>query len=203
MQKIDFKTTLKHLYAPSAKEVVELDVPEMNFLMIDGKGDPNVSQEFKEAIETLYPVAFALKFMAKKADAGNDFVVPPLEGLWWADDMNDFASMNKTNWKWTLMIMQPGFVTGKMVDEVVVQVKEKKDPPLLSRLRFASYHEGLSAQILHLGPFSEEGPTIERLHDFITKRGRQNHGKHHEIYLSDFRKVSPEKMRTVLRQPMR
>ncbi len=204
MTKIDFKKELKHLYRPPSKEPVIVDVPPMNYLMVDGTGDPNTSQEAKDAIEVLYPVAYALKFMVKKEQA-IDYGVMPLEGLWWTDDMAQFTPENKDIWKFTYMIMQPEYVTGDLVDEALEEVKKKKNPSALSRVRFASLHEGLSAQIMHLGPFSAEGPTIDRLHGFIKENGYRFDGlvqKHHEIYLSDIRKAAPEKMKTVLRQPM-
>ena len=204
MTKIDFKKELKHLYRPPSKESVIVDVPPMNYLMVDGTGDPNTAQEAKDAIEVLYPVAYALKFMVKKEQT-IDYGVMPLEGLWWTDDMAQFTPENKDIWKFTYMIMQPEYVTSDLVDEALEEVKKKKNPSALSRVRFASLHEGLSAQIMHLGPFSAEGPTIDRLHDFIKENGYRFDGlvqKHHEIYLSDIRKVAPEKMKTVLRQPM-
>ncbi|MFB0551290.1 MAG: GyrI-like domain-containing protein, partial [Nitrososphaeria archaeon] len=181
---------------------VTVDVPEMNFLMVDGKGDPNTSQEYKDAIEALYPVSYALKFMVKRRE-GSDYVVMPREGLWWADDVTEFTMENKDAWKWTSMIMQPERVTEDLVQEAFDQVENKRGPPALSRMRFESFHEGLSAQITHIGPFSAEGPTIEKLHNFIKENGYELRGKHHEIYLSDPRRAKPEKMKTVIRQPIK
>ncbi len=201
MEKIDLKKELKALYNPSPKEVVMIDVPPMDFLMIDGKGDPGKAQEFQDAIEALYGVSYTLKFMIKKTQ-DIDYGVMALEGLWWADDMGDFMTGNRDNWKWTLMIMQPHFVTPELVEEAIKEVEKKKNPVALSKLRFAGYDESLSAQIMHIGPFSEEGPNIRKIHDFIIEQGRKPRGKHHEIYLSDFRRVAPERMKTVLRQPM-
>jgi len=202
MTKVDFKKELRQLYKPSPKEVVVVDVPEMNFLMIDGVGDPNTAQEYKDAIEALYSVSYALKFMVKKGESAIDYAVMPLEGLWWVDDMTQFSMENKDIWKWTAMIMQPEYVTEGLVNEALRQVEKKKNPPALSKIGFESFHEGLSAQIMHIGPYSAEGPTIERLHDFIKENGHELRGKHHEIYLSDPRRSAPEKMRTVIRQPM-
>ncbi|MCW8796691.1 MAG: GyrI-like domain-containing protein [Chlorobium sp.] len=201
MKKIDFKKDLKHLFKPSAKTVESVTVPAMNFLMIDGKGDPNTSQEFKDAIDALYPVAYALKFMVKKGEMEMDYGVLPLEGLWWADDMSAFSVDRKEEWKWTLMIMQPEFISPTMVEEAIEQVREKKNPVSLSRLRFESFEEGEAAQIMHIGPFSEEGPTIEKVHTFIEESGKERRGKHHEIYLSDIRRADPAKWKTVIRQP--
>jgi hypothetical protein len=202
MPKADVKKELKHLYSPSAKEVSIVDVPEMGFLMIDGQGDPNTSREYQEAIETLYTVAYQLKFMIKKRDPGLDYVVPPLEGLWWAEDMADFATRNKSAWQWTAMIYQPDHVTRELFEEAVQQVKEKKDPVALPLLRFEPYHEGLSVQIMHIGPYADEGPTIEKLHAFAEEKGYRLRGKHHEVYLGDPRRTAPEKLKTVIRQPV-
>jgi hypothetical protein len=202
MPKFDVKKELKHLYQPSAKEVSLVDVPEMNFLMIDGQGDPNTSPEYQEAMEALYAVAYQLKFTVKGRDPELDFVVPPLEGLWWAEEMSDFLTRNKDAWLWTAMIYQPDQVTQEFFEEAVLQVKEKKDPPALPLLRLQPYHEGLSVQILYFGPWADEGPTIQRLHAFARDQGYQLRGKHHEIYLSDPRRTAPEKLRTVIRQPV-
>lgn len=202
MTKIDFKKDLKHLYNPPAKAVVIVDVPQMNFLMVDGAGNPNTSHEFKDAIEALYAVSYALKFIIKK-EMTMDYVVMPPEGLWWCDDMAEFNTENKDAWKWILMIMQPQYVTEDLFDKAIIQVEIKKKLPAISRIRFQNLHEGLSAQIMHIGPYSDEAPTIEKLHDFIKENGYGFSGKHHEIYLSDPRKSSPQKMKTVLRQPIK
>lgn len=202
MKKIDYKKELKHLYKPSAKDVVIVNVPQMNFLMIDGEGDPNTSQTFQDAVESLYALSYAIKFMVKKGDLALDYGVLPLEGLWWAEDMSKFSVESKGDWKWTLMIMQPEYITGELVAEATEQVRNKKNPIALSNLRFESFAEGKAAQIMHIGPFSEEGPTIQKVHAFIKDHGRQLRGKHHEIYLSDIRKAAPEKWRTIIRQPM-
>lgn len=201
MTKIDFKKELKHLYQPSAKEVVQVEVPTINYLMVDGQGDPNTSPAYAEAVEALFTVSYAVKFGVKKGDLAVDYGVMPLEGLWWADDMSAFSVANKASWQWTMMIMQPDLVTGAMIDRAVAQVKEKKDPAALSKLRFEALSEGTCAQILHIGPFSEEGPTVERVHQFIDARGKLS-GKHHEIYLSDIRKAAPANWKTIIRQPM-
>lgn len=200
MSKIDFKKELKHLYRPSAKKEVDVDVPEMHFLMIDGLGEPG-SESFGEAIEALYSVSYTLKFMIKKGETAIDYGVLPLEGLWWADDMADFVANNKANWKWTLMIMQPSYITEALVDEAIVQVRTKKKLVAVDKLRFEAFTEGPCAQTMHIGPFSEEGPTVERVHRFIESNGNQLAGKHHEIYLSDFRRARPENLKTIIRQP--
>jgi len=202
LTKVDLKRELRHLYGPSYRSPVIVDVPEMNFLMVDGKGDPNTSQEYKDAVEALYAVSYALKFMVKRRE-GVDYIVMPLEGLWWTDDMTKFSVEDKDAWKWTSMIMQPGHVTEDLVPEAFEQVEKKRNPPALSKMRFEGFHEGLSAQIMHIGPFSAEGPTIKRLHGFIEENGYELRGKHHEIYLSDPRRAKPEKMKTIVRQPMK
>lgn len=202
MKKIDFKKELKHLYQASAKEVAEVEAPQMNFLMIDGEGDPNTSKAFSEAVEALFTVSYTAKFMIKKAPLAIDYGVMPLEGLWWADDMSKFSTEDKSNWKWTAMIMQPPPVTKDIVAEAIASVRAKKKLAALSRLRFAALTEGRCAQILHIGPFSEEGPTIAKVHQFIAARGRMS-GKHHEIYLSDIRRAAPAKWKTIIRQPFR
>jgi hypothetical protein len=202
MTKIDYKKELKHLYKPSTKNVEIVEVPQLNFLMIDGEGDPNTSQEFQDAVEALYSLSYTLKFMIKKGEEGIDYSVMPLEGLWWADDMSQFSVENKATWKWTLMIMQPEYITTKLFYEAVEQVKQKKNPVALPKVRFEAFSEGKVAQIMHVGPFSEEGPTIEKVHNFIEANGYKLSGKHHEIYLSDIRKAAPEKWNTIIRQPM-
>lgn len=202
MKKIDFKKQLKSLYKASAKKVEIVDVPAMNFLMIDGQGDPNSAQSFTDAIEALYPVAYTLKFMIKRGELEIDYGVMPLQGLWWADDMSCFSAGRKDEWHWTLMIMQPEIITAEMVANAISEVEKKKAPVALPLMRFESFKEGKAAQILHVGPFSEEGPTIEKLHAFIVDNGSQRVDKHHEIYFSDTRRAAPEKWRTILRQPM-
>jgi hypothetical protein len=169
--------------------------------MIDGAGDPNTSQAFQEAMQALYTVAYTLKFMIKK-EKKVGYPVMPLEGLWWADDIAAFSMENKSAWKWTLMILQPKVVTKALVKKVVKQAMEKKGLVALEKLRLDVLHEGLSVQMMHIGPYSAEGPTIEKLHGFAREHGYELHGKHHEIYMSDPRKVKPEKMKTVIRQPV-
>jgi len=203
MVKIDFKKELKHLYLPSAKKFLLVDVPLMNFLMIDGHGNPNTAREYQEAIEALYAIAFKIKFISKKG-LDKDYVVPPLEGLWWARDMNVFISGDKDHWDWTMMIMQPEWITVDMFKEAYKQVKKSKNPSALKKLRLEAYQEGLSLQIMRIGSFDDEAPTLAKLHnEFIPQNGYIEAGKHHEIYLSDPRKISPEKLRTVLRQPVK
>ncbi|MFC2003377.1 GyrI-like domain-containing protein [Chloroflexota bacterium] len=205
MTKIDLKKELKHLYNPSVKEINLVDVPPMNFVMIDGTGDPNTAQEYRDAIEVLYSISYTIKFAVRK-DQGIDYGVMPLEGLWWADDMSLFSPDNKDIWKWTAMIMQPEYVTQNLFETAVQQVEKKKDLPALSRARFQNFKEGQSAQIMFIGPYSAEGPTIETIHKYIKNLGHSFDGliqKHHEIYLSDPRRTAPEKLKTVIRQPFK
>lgn len=203
MSNIDFKKTLKHLYRPSPKEFSVVDAPAMQFLMVDGHGDPNTAAAYGEAVEALYAVAYKIRFASKKR-LGKVYTVPPLEGLWWAEDMDAFTTaLDKSQWEWTMMIMQPEWITPQMVAEAITAVKEKKDPPALAKVRFETYEEGLSVQIMHIGPYDDEAPTLRRLHhEFMPAHGYTFNGKHHEIYLSDPRRVAPEKLKTVLRQPV-
>lgn len=202
MAKIDLKKELKHLYQASAKAVEQVEVPPLKYLMADGEGDPNASQAYAQAVEALFAVSYAAKFMVKKGPQALDYSVMPLEGLWWADDMAVFAGNDKTKWKWTMMILQPAFVADDIIDAALAEVRSKKKLPGIDRLRLESFSEGLCAQILHVGPFCEEGPTIERLHEYIDSRSSRT-GKHHEIYLSDIRRADPKNWKTIIRQPMR
>lgn len=202
MQKIDYKKELKHLYSASAKKVAIVEVPAMNFLRIDGAGDPNSSQAFQEAVEALFGVSYTLKFMIKKSEGGIDYGVMPLEGLWWVEDMSRFSIDAKDDWQWTLMIMQPELITRDLVDEAIAQVRKKRNSPALTNLRFEAFAEGKSAQILHVGPFSKEGPAIQKVHAHISATGGRLSGKHHEIYLSDNRRAAPERWKTIIRQPL-
>jgi hypothetical protein len=202
MAKIDLKKELKQLYSAPAREVVMVDVPPMSFLMADGSGDPNTAQEYKDALEALYAVAYTLKFTIKK-QKDIDYGVMPLEGLWWMDDMTQFGLGNKDQWKWTAMIMQPDYVNPELFARAVEDVRKKKDPRALTCIRLEEFGEGLSAQLLHIGPYSAEKPTIDRIHGFISDKGYMPSGKHHEIYLGDPRRSAPEKLQTIVRQPVK
>lgn len=199
--KVDFKKTLKHLYRPSAKAFSIVDVPQMQFIKVDGRGAPG-NDAYVDAVSWLYATSYPIKFMAK-IDLGRDYVVPPLEGLWWADDMDAFVNDHRDQWQWTMMIMQPEWITA----DIYEAGKEKaitKLGPASESLRFETYDEGHAVQILHLGPYSDEGPTIAKLHnEFLPENDLTETGHHHEIYISDPRRVAPEKMKTVLRQPVR
>lgn len=180
-----------------------VDVPEMRYLMVDGHGDPNTSPAFSEAIEALYPVAYSLKF-ASKRELGRDYVVPPLEGLWWAHDMEAFtAARDKSRWDWTLMLLVPDWVPRESFATALEQVRAKSRPARLDDLRLETLSEGRCVQTLHVGSFDDEAEVLARLHhEFIPAHGLRMTGAHHEIYLSDFRRVAPERQRTILRQPV-
>ena len=199
MVKQDFKKDLKHLYNPSAREVVVVEVPKMTFLMLDGMGDPNTAQEYKDAVEALYSVAYTIKFLLKK-EAAFDYAVMPLEGLWWAEGGRNAS---RENWYWTMMIMQPSIVTNEWFINALEQARRKKSLRALDKVRLDSLHEGTAIQIMHIGPFATEEQTLEKIERFCEEHNYTLQGKHHEIYLNDPRKTAPEKMRTVLRQPVR
>ena len=201
-EKVDFKKTLDG-YQAKRGEFRVVEMPELQYLMIDGHGDPNTSTEFSTALETLYPVAYKLKFASKK-ELGRDYVVPPPEALWWAEGMAAFTTeRDKSRWEWTLLLMVPDWITRELFGEVVELVRAKNPPSKLGELRLEALAEGLCVQTLHIGSFDDEGPVLAELHnEFIPAHGLEMTGKHHEIYLSDFRRVAPEKLRTILRQPV-
>ncbi|MEJ1095651.1 MULTISPECIES: GyrI-like domain-containing protein [unclassified Pseudoxanthomonas] len=201
MKKIDVKRELNPFYRAPATDVAQIDVPAFRFLMVDGQGDPNNSQEYAQAVEALFSVSYTAKFMVKKGPQELDYSVMPLEGLWWAEDMSAFISNDRKKWKWTMMIMQPDFVGDEIIKAATSAVRSKKKLPAIDKLRLEEFTEGRCAQVLHVGPFSAEGPTIERLHAFINARSGLA-GKHHEIYLSDVRRADPSKWKTIIRQPM-
>ena len=174
----------------------------MQFLMVDGAGDPNLSQAYQDAVAALFSLSYTLKFMAKKAAPGIDYGVMPLEGLWWTVDRAAFSPERKDLWQWTALIMQPDFISAAMVDRARVELQRRKDLPALADVRFGPLAEGTAAQILHIGPYAAEQPTIAKLHQYINDNGYQPSGKHHEIYLSDPRKAAPEKLKTIIRQPI-
>ncbi len=200
--KTDFKKTLD-AYRAQRGRFRMVDVPDMQYLMTDGHGDPNTSPAFAEAVESLYPVAYALKF-ASKQGLGRDYVVPPLEGLWWAEDMDSFtAARDKSRWDWTLMLMVPDWIDRATFTTAVEQTRRKHRPARLDDVRLQTLSEGRCVQTLHVGSFDDEAGVLARLHhEFVPGHGLRLAGTHHEIYLSDFRKVAPDKRRTILRQPV-
>jgi hypothetical protein len=200
--KLDYRRELKELYGPRAGGPVIVDVPELSFLMVDGMGDPNTSRDYREAVEALFAVSYRVKFAVKRAASGIDYGVMPLEGLWWVDDMSTFSVDDKSSWSWTAMITQPDVVTDELVRRSILDAHKKKPLPAAAKLRLDRFREGLSAQVLHRGPYSAEGPTIEALHAFIAEAGYHPSGKHHEIYLSDPSRAEPAKLMTIIRQPV-
>jgi len=205
VEKSDLRKQLAPLYKASAKEPVLVTVPAMNFLMVDGRGDPNTAPEFQQAIDALYGLSYTLKFAYKKRE-GIDYRVMGLEGLWWSegeDPGEAFRKGDKSRWQWTLMIAQPDFVTPAALDEAREELLARRPSPAARHVRLERYQEGLAAQVLHVGPYDQERPTIERLHAFFRERGCERAGKHHEIYMSDPRRCAPERLKTILRQPVR
>ncbi|GIG20760.1 hypothetical protein Cch01nite_14840 [Cellulomonas chitinilytica] len=201
--KLDVKKTLDSYRAQHGRFRV-LDVPDLQYLMVDGHGDPNTSSAFTEAVEALYPVAYTLKF-ASRRELGRDYVVPPLEGLWWAQDMEAFTgARDKSRWDWTMLLMVPDGIGPDLVEAAIAQVGAKKSVPArLGDVRFETLSEGRCVQTLHVGSFDDEAPVLARMHDeFIPGHGLRMVGRHHEVYLSDFRRVPPERQRTILRQPV-
>lgn len=201
MAKVDLKTDLKAAYR-AGREPEIAEIPEQSFLMIDGAGDPNVEPAYGQAVEALYATAYGLKFASKKG-GGPDFVVMPLEGLWWADDMTTFVSRDKGAWSWTIMIAVPGFVTAAEVSAAKQAAAAKKELPAIDRLRLQRLSEGAVVQVLHVGSYDDEGPVIQAMHAFAAREGWSLHGMHHEIYLSDPRRTEPAKLKTIIRQPVR
>lgn len=204
MEKLDLKKKWKQLYQPSTSAITTVDVPPLTYLMVDGEGDPNTSPAFTLAVEALYLLSYTLKFSVKKNPTPVDYGVMPLEGLWWADDPGAFHRNDKSTWKWTAMILQPDFIDSRQVEAALHEVRKKrKDLAALGRIRLETLIEGRAAQTLYIGPFADEGPTIQRIHDYIHDAGNELCGKHHEIYLSDSRRTAPEKLKTILRQPIK
>jgi len=204
MANLDLKKTLKHLYKPTNKNVTTVDVAPMQYLMIDGEGNPNTSERYEQAVQTLYKVSYTIRALCKSE--GQVFTVMPLEGLWEIDrtpsaDLK-LTDKDKEEFVWTMMILQPDFVSDAHFNRAVESIRASKDAPaLIDEIRLETYHEGTTAQIMHIGSYDDESPNIARIHDFIEESGFTVCGKHHEIYLSDPRKVAPEKLKTIIRQP--
>lgn len=203
--KTDFKRTLD-AYRARHQEFRFVDVPPLQYLMVDGHGDPNTAGEYADAIAALYPVAYTLKF-ASKQELGQDYVVMPLEAQWWASDMDAFtAARDKSRWDWTTMIMTPDWITSDMFEDAVAKVADKNrraSPSSLDKVRLETLREGQCVQTLHIGPYDDEADALAAMHDdVIPNAGMRMTGKHHEIYLSDARRVEPSKLRTILRQPV-
>jgi hypothetical protein len=204
MGKVDFTKELKQLYRPSAADFAVVEVPPLTYLMVDGHGDPNTAPAYAEAVEALYALAYRIKFISK-AELERDYAVPPLEGLWWAEDHRSFTTgLDKSKWDWTMMILLPAWIAPEIYERALDEVRRKKPLPGLATIRMERYEEGLAAQILHIGSYADEAPALARLHqEWLPQHGYVESGKHHEIYLSDPRRVEAAKLRTVLRQPVR
>lgn len=202
MEKVDLQRTLG-CYRAKVGEFRVVDVPPLQYLMIDGRGDPNASTAFTRAVEALYPLAYALKF-ASKRKLGRDYVVMPLEGLWSAPSMAAFTTeRDKAEWEWTLLMLVPDWVDGVLVADAADAVRAKGAPAGLDEIRLEALEEGTCVQTLHIGAFDDEGPVLAELHDgFLPEHGWRETGRHHEIYLSDARRVEPARRRTILRQPV-
>jgi hypothetical protein len=197
---IDLKRTYRNEYTAKRTPVV-VDVPTRPFLTIDGYGDPNTSTKYKEAVEALFPIAYGFR-AAVRAATGDAYTVMPLEGLWWVPNMANFDPADKSNWSWTAMICLPDAVTDAMTADVIPAVTDMKNLAAGPDVRVERFGEGVSAQILHIGPYADEAPTIRLLHEFIESSGYTKLAKHHEIYLSNPTKANPRKMRTIIRQPI-
>jgi hypothetical protein len=201
MEKLDLKKIYKSLYSPSAKVNSIIDVPPLTYIMVDGHGDPNTAPVYVEAIQTLYSLSYTLKFHVKKT-LDKDYGVMALEGLWWVPNMADFGTSKKSDWDWTMMILQPDFITPALFEEAKRLAVAKGKAPLANIARLENYNEGTSVQIMYFGPYADEGPTIAKMHQYAKDQGYILDGKHHEIYMSDVRKVAPEKNKTIIRQPI-
>jgi hypothetical protein len=198
---IDLKKRYHEHYTARVGQPALVEVPPRPFIMIDGAGDPNSSQEYADAVAALYPIAYGIRAVIKR-QSGDGYTVMPLEGLWWADDMAQFSIDRKGDWKWTMMICQPDVVTPELAAALIPEITAKKGLAGGDRARFEVYAEGRAAQVMHLGPYADEAPTIALLHRFIADQGLQLSGLHHEIYLGDPRKTDPAKLKTIIRQPV-
>jgi hypothetical protein len=198
---VDLRRRLSALY--TAKRVPAfVDVPELPMLMIDGHGDPNTAPAYADAVQALYSVAYTIRFALKRRADAVDAPVMPLEGLWWTPDMATFSTDEKSQWNWTMMIVVPEQVTAPVVEDARAAAARKRPLAPLDRVRLERFAEGRCAQVLHVGPYSTEGPTVAALHAFIADHGGTLSGRHHEIYLGDPRRAAPEKLRTIVRQPV-
>jgi hypothetical protein len=203
MKKLDFKKSINS-YKATKNKIEIIEVPKIKYITIDGKGDPNTGAEFNQAIRMLYPIAYKIKFFSKQKLA-KDYVVMPLEALWWSEDMSNFTSnRDKSKWNWTLMIMQPNWITKTIFKSVLENVKTKYETLDFSKVKFKEINESKCVQTLHIGSFDDEADILKEIHEnFIPVNNLVMTKKHHEIYLSDFRRVAPEKLKTILRQPVK
>ncbi|MDH4275665.1 MAG: GyrI-like domain-containing protein [Gammaproteobacteria bacterium] len=202
MKKIDLKKIYKDIYSGKQHAAILVEVPKLRYLSITGRGDPNTAPAYRQAVATLFTLSYTLKFMFKKSDLQIDYGVMPLEGLWWSDDMSAFLTANKDRWQWQAMILQPEFVTQPHLDTAIVEARKKHADMNFASVMLQEFAEGRCAQVLHVGPYADEGPTIAALHAYIEAQGYRVHGKHHEIYLSQPERTAPEKLKTLIRQPV-
>lgn len=203
MTRYDVKRELRQCYDPTNTDWALVDVPAQQFLAVDGRGDPNTSADYARAVEALYAVAYTIKFSSKRV-LGRDFVVGPLEGLWWSDRPEVFTTREKDAWNWRMLISQPDWVTEDLIEEAKQTALAKKRLPAIADVRRETLHEGTSAQLLHIGAYDDEGPALARLHhEYLPAHNLRMSGHHHEIYLNDPRRTEPAKLRTILRQPVR
>src|SRR3990167_6335866 len=204
MDEIDFVKRQKDIYLPKTEPVI-VYVPKMRFLMIDGKGAPEGSKEFQAAVGALYGLVYSVKFSDKRSMAPKGFTkfkVPPLEGLWWMEGRQGFDQSKPKDWRWTIMIRVPDFVTKEAVSTFADELEKKKGPGVYHNVRLEELTECLSVQILHIGPYDAEKPNIDKMHAFSAEQGYKLRGRHHEIYFGDPRRTAPEKLKTVLRHPV-
>ena len=200
--KTDLKKQLDGYTAPRGSFSI-VQVPPLTYLLADGRGDPNTSPVYQEAVTALFTLAYKVKFLSKR-ELGHDYVVMPLEGLWWSEDLAMFtSSRDKSRWSWTLMNLVPDWITAEHLDAVRAALARSAGAASLGRVRLERYEEGLSVQTLHVGPFDDEGPVLEAMHhEFLPAHALRMTGRHHEIYLSDPRRTDPSRLRTILRQPV-
>lgn len=202
METIDLKKRIRDYFESSPDHFTLVTLPPFDYVMVDGEGDPNTSRDYAAAIELLYGVSYTLKFKGKK-ELGVDYVVPPLEGLWWAHDARAFVTGDKSSWRWTMMIMVPAELPRSLVLSALEEYQNKKPGAPVSRVRIDSLTEGLVVQVLHIGPYDAEGPLLARMHnEFMPDHALTFNGRHHEIYLGDHRRTAPQRLRTILRQPV-
>ncbi len=200
--KYDVKKALRELYSPG-RNFALVQVPPQRFLAVDGHGNPNTSPDYAAAVQALYTVAYSLKFDVKRS-SGQDSVVAPLEGLWRAEDPEVFVQGNKDSWNWTMLISQPEWISEEQALTAAAEVRSKKDLDAAARMRWLELEEGLCVQVMHIGSYDDEAPVLDRLHhEFMPANQLAFNGDHHEIYLKDPRRTAPEKLKTVLRQPVR
>lgn len=200
MAGVDLKRGDRAWYTAGAEPAI-VELPPLPYLMVDGQGDPATAQAYRDAVGTLYPVAYAIR-KALIAAAGDRYTVMPLEGLWWTPDMADFTTADRDAWQWTLLIRQPPPVTPDLVTDAIAATTRSRTLPAGDRIRFDVLDEGTAAQVMHRGPYADEGPTVAGLHRFVAENGWALRGRHHELYLSDPRRVAPDRMRTIIRQPV-